>query len=814
MKQDLFSGALKKLIFTVSATALAICPFMLAACGNSSGTAIEPTATATVAVDCAPVEYAGKLIISELMVKNHASVMDENGTFPDWIELENISDESIDLNGLTIADSEDKDGWRIPAHTLAAGERLVIYADSTDTVGEYFHADFSLSLDETVILRDASGTIIDSAPCTTDKADRALMRNANGEWEVTKFCTPNYPNTPAGYAAWQSSVSTPVGLIISEVVVANAGTLEQSELGLCDWVELKNNSSSPIDLGNYRLSDDLGALEAYVLPSMTLNSGESVIVICSSKSGNADSGYLRAEFDLNADNERLYLSDSTGVVVDYAYLHDIPAGGSYGRIDGQNGWFYFSEPHPMQTKSGGERRISAAPESADADGVFNDITDLTVTLTAADGAEIYYTLDASKPTTASAKYTHPLTLDKTTVVRAIAVEPDALPSEVLTLSFIINEGHTLPVVSLTADDTAAFKRMYNGGKKDIELAGNIALYTDEGSFSLPCGIDMHGESSLSLPKKNMGIHFRARYGEDELNYDIFGGGETSFRALILRAGQDQTTTIIRSELLENLCLQYSSNVPTQRSEYCVVYLNGEYNGIYALMEKVNEAHYAKLYDVTRNSVTVTKAPAYSGSDYYEEVIRFAQDNDLTSAESYAKFCEIVDIDSLIDWMIIEGYSGNTDLTNGNLRYARSTEGDGKWRFMLYDLDSTLNSPSNIFANVLKPMSTQCAAFISPLINNAEFRARFLSRASEVLSSTLSNENVDAEIVRLSTLIAPEIERNCQFSKGTYAQWETAILTLRKSITNIDWNSRCIAALKQYMSLTPDEMTQYFGWAMG
>lgn len=805
MKNCFLSGAFRKYIGAVTAAMLLGGVITLTGCGNESAPAAEPTAEPLPTVS----EYDGKLIISEFMVKNRASLMDENGTFPDWIELENVSDNDIDLAGFTLGDGEDKDGWAFPAYNLAAGERIVVYADSTDTAGEFFHTDFSLSLDETLCLRDANGVMIDTAPCTTDKADRALMRTADGEWEVTKRCTPAYPNTDVGYAAWQNTLTTPVGLIITEVVVSNAGTLEQRELGLCDWVELKNNSDSPIDLGNYRLSDDIDALDAYTFPEMTLNAGESVVVICSSKDGNADKGYLRAGFDLSSDNERLYLSDSAGAITDYVYLHDIPAGGSYGRMAGQNGWFYFSVPQPMQEKADGARRVSRTPESVSADGVFNDVSGVTVELTAADGAEIYYTLDSSRPTTASEKYTTPIELDKTTVVRAIAVENGALPSAVITLTYIINEGHTLPVVSLTADDIASFTTMYNNGKKDIELSGNIALYADDGGFSIPCGIDMHGETSLSLPKKNMGIYFRSRYGENELNYDIFGGGETTFGALVMRAGQDQTNTIIRNELLENLCLQYSSNVPTQRSKYCVLYLNGEYNGIYAMMEKVNEAHYAKLYDVTQESVTVMKASANPGSDYYEEVIRFAKDNDLTTAENYAQFCELVDIDSLIDWMIIEGYSANTDLSTGNLRYVRSTEGDGKWRFMLYDLDATLTTPTYIFANVLKPNSTQSAVFICQLINNPDFRARFLTRAAQVLSTTLTNENVDAEIVRLSEMVAPEIARDCKFSKSSYAQWEAAVDVLRCTICDRDWNSRCIAALRQYMSLTADEMAQYF-----
>ncbi len=49
-------------------------------------------------------------------------------------------------------------------------------------------------------------------------------------------------------------------------------------------------------------------------------------------------------------------------------------------------------------------------------------TDEEITLTSDAGADIYYTIDGTEPTTASTKYTAPFKLDKDVVVRAIAVK--------------------------------------------------------------------------------------------------------------------------------------------------------------------------------------------------------------------------------------------------------------------------------------------------------------------------------------------------------------------------------------------------------
>ena len=801
---------------TRRAAALLLSLSMIFGTGCGSDTSTETSAETAAPVETTPEatpeaesRYSGQIRISEVMTKNRTTLRDENGAFPDWIELENVSDDNINIEGFTLSDAEDETGWALPSVTLAPGELLLVYADGEDIRSDTLHTDFSLSKDETLSLRDAGGALVDSVSCTSDSADQALARNEEGEWELTYFSTPGYPNTADGYDARQSALEAPYPLMISEVVTANTGSTGADIPDECDWVEIKNVSSAPVELSEYYLSDDHDNYQLWNFPDKTLGAGESIIILCSADSVDSGTKYSIAPFGLDNDGEQLFLSDSSGNIIDYATLHDIPTGGSMGRMSGQNGWFYFSTPQPAKEKQGGARRVSAMPECLGGDGVYNDVESVTVELSAV--GEIYYTLDGSVPSSDSTRYDGSITLTETTIVKAAAIENGALKSDTLNLSFIINEGHTLPVVSLVADDTTAFSRMYGNGRKDMELSGSLTYFSDDGSFSIPCGIDMHGETSLSQPRKNMGLHFRSRYGQSTLSYDLFGGGVTEFKSLILRAGQDQASTIIRNELLENLCLQFSDSVPTQRNIYCVLYVNGEYNGIYALMEKLNEQYYARFMDVSTDSVTVMKAWAPTDSEYYEQVIRFAQNNDLTTAEAYSEFCEIVDIDCLIDWMIIEGYSANTDLSTSNLRYAHSTEGDGKWRFMLYDLDATLTAPACIFANVLKPASTQSAAFITPLLKNSEFRDRFLTRAAEVLSTTLSNENVDAEIVRLTELIAPEAERSLKINKQTLVQWQANVQDLRTRIVGGDWNSRCIRAIKQYMNLSADEMQKYFGW---
>ena len=64
----------------------------------------EPTPTATPEPTPPPVDYSGLLRISEIGVKNRASFYRDG--FPDWIELTNVSDETLSLAGCRISDRE------------------------------------------------------------------------------------------------------------------------------------------------------------------------------------------------------------------------------------------------------------------------------------------------------------------------------------------------------------------------------------------------------------------------------------------------------------------------------------------------------------------------------------------------------------------------------------------------------------------------------------------------------------------------------------------------------------------------------------
>ena len=752
---------------------------------------------------------ADKLKISELMAKNRATIQDEDGDFSDWFEIENISDDKVSLSGWSVSDTEAEVGWAFPELTLAPGERLLVFASGKDRSGSELHTDFSLSPDETLYLYAPTDYLADSAVSASDESDRSSIRQPDGSFAVCSWPTPGYANDLDSYAQYCSTRSCSSPLVINEAMVYNTSVNRQADGEYYDWVELKNVSEEPVELSDYYLSDDKNDYLLWQLPERSLAPGACIVIYCSGNEDLSTDANIHSNFSLNSVSESLFLSSAAQkCVVDYVWLHDLGKGQTMGRIDGENGYFYLSTPTPGSDNYGTSyRSVTPRPDPLTEPGIYNDVESVVVELDG-DGA-MYYTLDGSIPTLNSTPYTEPITLTATTVVRAIAVHDGSAPSRALSASYIINENHTLPVLSLATDDPGTFSYIYWQKIKYTELPVNISFYEEDGSFSMDCGIKMKGWTSLDNPKKSMGVKFRGCYGDDMLDYDIFGSDVTEFGSLSIRAGQDYPLAIIRDELFQELCLEMGDNVPTQESRYCILYLNGSYRGIYCIKEDISRQYYASHKGVSKDEVIVQRSPAALDSLIYQEVYNYIRDNDMSIDENYDHICSVIDIDSVIDWFILEGYCANSDI-NGNMRYFKTI--DGKWQIVFYDLDWTFNLTGNCFYNITSyDRNLQVTQLINNLIKNAKFRDRLLTRYAEVISTTLSNEHVLAKIDELADYLAPEVPRERSQWGSSVEGWNYRLNELRSFITDNDYEKFSVYRLCYILGVSDAERIEYFGF---
>lgn len=746
--------------------------------------------------------------ITELMADNKSILADAEGRFPDWIELCNTGDAPCSLNGWFLSDdADDLTQWQIPDCTLEAGQRLVVYfAGNVDGVIDGVpYAPMSLSAaGETVYLVNPIGEVSEEIVFGATDENRSLIIDPEtGRQTVCTYPTPGYPNTAEGYDRFCETLQPRGALAIWEVMTANDAYLPQSG-EYYDWVEIKNVSREAVNLSAYSISDDSGRPGRFALPDVTLAPGALYIVILSGHSEYSNKHYQHAGFALNAQEDDLFLFEE-GKLIDCAHLYRIPYRDSYGRVEGRGGFFYMPAT-PEQENKTGYRTVSAEPVASLASGVYNGTDGVDITLTA--NGPIYYTTDCSDPDSSATRYTGPIHLDHTTVIRAIAAEPEQKESGIATFSYLLNEQHDLPVVSLVTDPAHLFDSktgIYVNPirRKNIEYPASVAYFGDDGTWAEECGIKMHGATSLrDNEKKSFTVKFSGVYG-GPLHYDVFGDGEVNtFKSVILRADAESVgASFIRDNMLHRIAKLYSPTLLAQNYKYVILYLNGEYWGIYAIREQITEFFYASNMGVPEDTVTVSKNHIGRGTSLHD-VLKYVTAHNMREPEHYAYVTERIDVMSFIDWAIFEAYCGNFD-TSGNMRFLYSTA-DGKWRCGLVDVDLGFFR-KDAFAYPFK--ADQVGTILRQLVKNDTFRDLLLSRLAELLRTGLSDENVTAMIDDMAGAIRSELP-NEKKRWGKPPNWEAMITALKKYVSGRA--QQMVKSIQRELDLTDDEIKMYFG----
>ena len=685
------------------------------------------------------------LVISELMASNKAALAID-GAFPDWLELYNAGAEPADLEGYTLRWG--KRGIRLGELTLEPDGYLLIPCDTVSLPREGAN----------VLLCAPDGRELDKAEYRDAPEDESLIRAADDSLTPCKWPSPGRANDFAGYIACQQERAGGE-LLLNEVMVYNQWVLGAAEHDARDWLELKNDTDAALDLGGWSVSDSFSEPGRWLLPARTLAPGE----ICTFLCGTEDAVL---PFSLSSVRDELYLWRPDGSLCDYVSLHHIPAGASMGRMAGEGGFFYFASPSPGAENRGGLRGVADAPVALTPSGVYEDVGALTIRLEAE--GEIFYRFGGEIPTAASERYTGPLTVDKTAVLRAVCMQPDMLPSPTLDLSYLLNEGHELPVVSVIADPDDLFSLengIYANPEANWERPASAALFADERGFEpMACGIKMHGaKSRINQAKKSFKLCFRDRY-DGLLQCDLFENGITEFNDVLLRAAWESTiSTQMRDVLMHEMAADCSDSLPTQAYRYCALYLNGEYWGLYALREAHSEEHYARHFGVDPESVIMSQGD-WGHGEIARELWDFLVSHDMRESANYAHVLEHLDVESVITWAIIESYSGNVDMNSPNMRFYESSE-DGMMRYALVDLDLgffTFGEP-NLAMRTGNPYSK--ALLI--LMDNPDFRALYLQRLSEYLHGPLSDARFLDLVQRLSDETRSEVPRD-------YLRWGKSV----------------------------------------
>ena len=775
----------------------------------------------------------GLIELSEVMSSNTAFFPDENGEYSDYIELHNTSSEDVNLQGYCISDDLSQPGkWEFPAVTIPSGGYLALHCSGLDRKEDsaHLHTRFKLSQDgETLCLSNPDGQIISMVSLPYLECGQAYSF-AGGKWTVEIGPTPNSENSAEAAARLNELMLARSGqaVYISEIM---ASPVNEEY----DWVEIYNAASSAVDLSGFGLSDDFARPRKWQFPEGTIiGANQRIGVYLTGNAESKRSKTLRAPFALSAQGGySVCLAAPDGRVIDSIFVPQQYDGISYGRSDsGMCGYLEMSSPLAANSGRCYPGRAQQAQYSVNG-GLYKTGDSFTVSLSAEAGARIYYTLDCSDPTEASMLYDGtPIAVSGTTILRTRVYRDGYLPSIMKTQSYLfdVNGAGEVPyVVSLVSDpaglysdETGIMVKGLNATKRfpygtygeganfwmDWERESHIEFFTASGetAVSQECGIKIHGRNSRAYELKPFKVIARPNYGDSNFSYPIFSDREyDEYERFILRySGQDYKYAFMRDVVLTSLA--ENTSVMYQEAEECILYLNGAYYSAMYIREHMSTYAIARYngWEGQENKIDLVKGgyTVMQGSnDTYAELKEWLRTHDTSTQEAYEKIASIVDIDNFIEYIALQVVIGPPDTVNVK-RYRNPNE-DGKWRWILFDVDRGMREDIDGFA--LLAQGTNADLFMA-FMNNPILRERFLNYFNEALAGYLSSasmlERADEQFERIMPIL-PDYLKTIGLSRKSYLSYFDIFKSwMRKR------PGQAIEDCANYLQLTPEEVQRW------
>jgi hypothetical protein len=564
---------------------------------------------------------------------------------------------------------------------------------------------------------------------------------------------------------------------INEIAAVNLLGLKDEDGDRSDWIELRNESQTAVNLTGWALTDNPDQEDKWIFPALALPPNGYLFVFASGKDRDgSDGGVLHTNFELRGDGEFVGLFDNSNPrralsTLDPSYPRQ-REGYTYGYSEGLGEYAFLSPETPgtsnvlAQTFLPPLEPVVATPTR----GFYEGPIEVSLAHESSE-ATIYYTTDGNTPSPATGTlYTGPFGVDRTLPVRAVASLPGRLPSQTITHTFLIGQSQTvrsMPVLSVVTDRRHLYGREGIQGIRGGTYAGEPWEPVNPGDYhnpsqrgrnwERPASFEFLDSSDGSSVQEDAGLrvqgsdftrrryranskfsyrlYFRNGYGVDELDYPIFPeSAYTRHKKIVVRAGHnDDTNPFFKDELARRLFRDM--NQVSALGSFVHLFVNGELKGYYNPTERLDHDFFALAHNGGDEWDTIRQGGSTADGDRiaWNELMD-ATGKDLTDPESYLKVTRRLDIVNFVDYLLFNIYGATWDWPNNNWTAARERRPGARFRFYVWDAEGAFGASSNDYAfntirEDLEGRTDEISRLYQALAVNEDFRRLFSSRVA-------------------------------------------------------------------------------------
>ena len=289
----------------------------------------------------------------------------------------------------------------------------------------------------------------------------------------------------------------------------------------------------------------------------------------------------------------------------------------------------------------------------------------------------------------------------------------------------------------------------------------------------------------------MKLYARSEYGKSTFDGEVLTEKPfVSFKRLMLKPfysswSQNGCTDYIAGRMAKNLNVEYLAAEPI------LLFVNGEYWGIYYLQERLDERYLEQNTEVDGDSIDIIESwygQVNEGNNKkFNALYDFIEDNDLTNSGNYQQVSEWIDIDNFIDYQIFQAFISNYDWPANNMKCWRERKEGAKWRWIFFDADGALeNITFNGLAHSTEingtgwPSSPRSTLFLRKLLENTTFSEKYKQRLRQLLNDELYTSDLQTLVDNLGDLFTDEIaNQSKRFGKPiSVSEWEKSMSGLR------------------------------------